>query len=61
MSDLLKALRTFDALRDGEAGKDQIKRRVLDPIPPSYDKKQVIDDLESSWSPRSSPSTTRVT
>lgn len=46
MSDLLKALRTFDALRDGGAGEDQVKRRVLDSISPGYDMNRVIDDLE---------------
>ena len=45
MGDLLKALRAFDALRDGDAGKDRITRRVLDPIPPAYDMNQVIDSL----------------
>lgn len=45
MSDLLNALRTFDALRDGEAGGDQINCRVLNSIPPTYAKGDVIKGL----------------
>ena len=45
MSDLLEALRTFDALRDGEAGEDQVKCSVLDSISPDYAKDRVIDGL----------------
>ena len=36
MDDLLKALRGFDALRDGEAGGDVVNRRVLPAIAPEY-------------------------
>ncbi len=45
MSDFLEALRTFDALRDGEAGEDRVKRRVLDAIPPEYAKDQITGCL----------------
>ena len=38
MTDLLKALRVFDALRDGEAGGDLVNRRVLRSIAPTYAK-----------------------
>ena len=36
MDDLLTALRTFDALRDGESGEDAVSRRVLESIAPEY-------------------------
>ena len=36
MDDLLKALRRFDALRDGEVGGDVVSRRVLASIAPEY-------------------------
>ena len=36
VDDLLKALRRFDALRDGEAGGDVVNRRVLPAIAPEY-------------------------
>ena len=36
MSNLLSALREFDALRDGESGGDLVQRRVLEPISPTY-------------------------
>ena len=36
VSDLLNTLRKFDALRDGEAGGDLVKCRVLERIPPDY-------------------------
>ena len=36
MDDLLRALRRFDALRDGEAGGDAVNRRVLESIAPEY-------------------------
>ena len=45
MSNLLEALRRFGALRDREAGKDRVKRRVLDSVPPEYAKDQVTDCL----------------
>ena len=34
MGDLLSGLRAFDALRDGEAGGDEVNRRVLESIAP---------------------------
>ena len=36
MDDLLKALREFDALRDGQMGDDVVSRRVLGSIAPEY-------------------------
>ena len=36
MSNLLSALREFDALRDGESGGDLVQRRVLESISPTY-------------------------
>lgn len=45
MDDLLKALRTFDALRDGEAGGDLVNRCSLDSIAPTYAKDSAIEGL----------------
>ena len=45
MSDLLKALRTFDALRDGQTGGDLVHRRVLESNPPAYAEDRVIEGL----------------
>lgn len=45
MSDLLKALRTFDALRDGEAGGDVVNHQVLEPIAPVFGKDGAIENL----------------
>ena len=45
MSDLLKALRKFDALRDGQAGGDLVNRRVVDSNPPAYAEDRVIEGL----------------
>ncbi len=45
MGDLLKTLRTFDALRDGEAGGDTVNRRFLESIAPIYAKDSVIEGL----------------
>lgn len=36
MDDLLRTLRRFDALRDGEAGKDEVNRCVLESVAPDY-------------------------
>ena len=47
MGDLLRALRTFDALRDGEAGGDIVNRRFLDSIAPAYADDSVIKRLET--------------
>ena len=46
MSEILRTLRTFHAIRDRETGKDQVKRRVLEPISPVYDNDHAIDGLE---------------
>ena len=45
MSDLLQALRNFDALRDREPGGDQVNRRVLGSIAPTYAEDTVFDGL----------------
>ena len=45
MDDLLNALRTFDALRDGDAGGDLVNRCSLDSIAPTYAKDSVIEGL----------------
>ncbi len=45
MSELLKQLRAFDALRDGEAGGDVVTRRVLEAIEPSYADAKVQERL----------------
>ena len=45
MGDLLNALRKFDALRDGDAGGDLVKRRVLESIAPAYAEDSVIPSL----------------
>ena len=45
MSNLLSALREFDALRDGDAGGDLVERRVLESIAPSYTEASAIESL----------------
>ena len=45
MGDLLNGLRTFDALRDGEAGGDEVNRRVVEPIAPVYAQDGVLERL----------------
>ena len=45
VDDLLNALRRFDALRDGDAGGDVVKRRMLDSIAPAYADASVISNL----------------
>ncbi len=50
MDDLLKVLRTFDALRDGEAGGDLVNRYSLDSIAPTYAKDSAIEGLGAELS-----------
>ena len=45
MGDLLNGLRTFDAVRDGEAGGDEVNRRVVEPIAPVYAQDGVLERL----------------
>lgn len=45
MSDLLTALRRFDALRDGEAGGDIVNRCSLESIKPAYARDSMIEAL----------------
>ena len=47
MSELLESLRNFDALRNGEAGRDLVQRRVLDSVSPIYGSTTAIDTLDS--------------
>jgi len=47
MIELLESLRNFDALRDGEAGGDIVKRRVADSISPAYGSYEVIDQINN--------------
>ena len=47
VTNLLEALRAFDALRDGEVGGDLVSRRVLESIAPAYATDSVIEGLGS--------------
>lgn len=48
MTELLQALREFDALRDGEAGNDRIDERQLDKVSPTFTDNVEIDGLDPS-------------